>query len=60
MVWVMRMPGRHQDEREWIVISGGRVGAECDVRKWKSEIDREGRCVGLNIWKNGMEGKSTV
>ena len=54
------MPGRHQDEREWIVISGGRVGAECDVRKWKSEIDREGKCVGLNIWKNGMEGKSIV
>ena len=51
---------RNQDEREWIVTRGGskdniileslrgRVGAEWDVRKWKSEIDREVKCVGLN------------
>ena len=37
------------------------MGAEWDVRRWKSEIDREVKCVGLNIWKNGgMERKSTL
>ena len=30
------------------------------MRKWKSEIDREVKCVGLNIWKNGMGRKSTM
>ena len=48
------MAGRNQDERELIVTKGGRVGAEWE-RKWKSEIDREVKCVGLNIWKNGTE-----
>ena len=48
VVWGMRMAGRNQDEREWIETRGGRVGAEWDVRKWKSEIDREVKCVGLN------------
>ena len=61
VVWEMKMAGRNQDEREWIVTRGGRVGAEWDVRKWKSEIDREVKCVGLNIWKNGtMERQSTM
>ena len=60
VVWKMRMAGRNQDEREWILTKGGRVGAEWDVRKWKSELDREGKCVGLNIWKNGKERKSTM
>ena len=60
VVWGIRMAGRNQDEREWIVTRGGRVGAEWDVRKWKSEIDREVKRVGLNTWKNGMERKSTM
>ena len=51
----MRMAGRNQDECEWIVTRGGRVRAEWDVRKWKSEIEREVKCVGLTIWKNDME-----
>ena len=46
------MAGRNQNEREWMVRRGGRVGAEWDVKKWKSEIEREVKCVGLNIWKN--------
>ncbi|MPC63568.1 hypothetical protein E2C01_057667 [Portunus trituberculatus] len=39
---------------------GGRVVTEWDARKWKSDIDREVKWVGLNIWKNEMERKSTV
>ncbi|MPC65526.1 hypothetical protein E2C01_059663 [Portunus trituberculatus] len=49
VVWGMRMAGRNQNEREWIVTRGGRVGTEWDARKWKSEIDRELKWVGLNI-----------
>ncbi len=60
VVWGMRMAGRDQNEREWVVSRGGRVGAEWDVRKWKSEIDREVKCVGLNKWKNEMGRKSTL
>ena len=52
VVWGMRMAERNQDERKWMVTRGGRVGAEWDVKKWKSEIEREVKCVGLNIWKN--------
>ena len=33
VVWGMRMAGRNQYEREWIVTRGGRVEAEWDVRK---------------------------
>ena len=42
-------------ETKMNVNGGGRVGAEWDVRKWKSEIEREVKCVGLTIWKNDME-----
>ena len=38
------MAGRNQNEREWMVRRGGRVGAEWDVRKWNSEIDRGEVC----------------
>ena len=54
------MAERKQDEREWTVTRGGREGAEWDVRKQRSEVDREVKCVGLNIWKNGMERKSSL
>ena len=60
VVWEMRMVGRNQNEREWIVTRGGRVGIEWDARKWKSEIDRELEWVGLNIWINERERKSTL
>ena len=33
VVWGMRIGGRNQAEREWILTRGGRVGAEWDVRK---------------------------
>ena len=60
VVWAMRMAGVNHNEREWIVTRGGRVGTEWDVRKWKSEIDRDVKSVGLNEWRNGMERKSTL
>ena len=41
VVWGIRMAGRNQEELEWIVTRGGRVGAEWNVREWKSEIDSE-------------------
>ena len=51
------MAGRNQDKCEWIVTKGGRVGAEWDVRKWKSEIDREVKCVGqyMEEWHRTKE-----
>ena len=60
VVWAIRMAGMNQNEREWIVTRGGRVGTEWDVRKWKSEIDREVKSVGLNEWRSGMERKTTL
>ena len=44
IVWGMRMVGRNQDERDWIVTRGDRVGAKWDVRKWRSEINRDEVC----------------
>ncbi|MPC38887.1 hypothetical protein E2C01_032403 [Portunus trituberculatus] len=35
----MRMAGRNQNECEWIMRKGGRVGTEWDARKWESEKD---------------------
>ena len=60
VVWTMRMARVNQNEREWIVTRGGRVGTEWDVRKWKSEIDRVVKVVGLSDWKSRMEQKSTL
>lgn len=33
---------------------------EWDVRKWKSEIDKMVKCMGLSKWKDRMEQKSTL
>ena len=60
VVWGMRMAGRDQNEREWVVSRGGRVGSEWDVRKWKNEIDKEVKCVGLNKWKNEIWDKRVL
>ncbi len=54
------MAGRNQNECEWVVSKGGRVATKWDVRKWKSEIDKEVKRVGLNEWTNEMEQKSTL
>ncbi|MPD02614.1 hypothetical protein E2C01_098208 [Portunus trituberculatus] len=44
------MARRNQNEREWIVTRGGRVGTEWDMRKWKSEIDRaRAQCMDVNV-----------
>ena len=51
------MAGRNQDEREWIVTRGGRVGAEWDVRKWKSETDRQRGEVYGNEYMEEWHGK---
>ncbi|MPC99345.1 hypothetical protein E2C01_094754 [Portunus trituberculatus] len=50
----------NQNELEWVVTRGGRVGTEWDVRKWKSEIDKDVKSVGLNEWRNEMERKTTL
>ncbi|MPC24618.1 hypothetical protein E2C01_017706 [Portunus trituberculatus] len=50
----------NQNELEWVVTRGGRVGTEWDVRKWKSEINRDVKSKGLNEWRNGMERKTTL
>ncbi|MPC72755.1 hypothetical protein E2C01_067068 [Portunus trituberculatus] len=42
------------------MIITNREGREWDVRKWKSEIDRVVKHVGLSEWNNKMEQKSTL
>ena len=45
---------------EWRVMNRSREGLGWEVRKWKSEIDRTVRYVGLSKWKNEMERKKTL
>ena len=45
---------------EWRVMNRSREGLGWEVRKWKSEIDRAVRYVGLSKWKNEMERKKTL
>ena len=41
-------------------MNRSREGLGWEVRKWKSEIDRAVRYVGLSKWKNEMERKKTL
>ena len=45
---------------EWKVMNRSREGLEWDVRKWKSEIDKTVKGVGLSKWKTEMERKKTL
>ena len=45
---------------EWKVMNRSRERLECDVRKWKSEIDKTVKGVGLSKWKTEMEQKKTL
>ncbi|MPC34665.1 hypothetical protein E2C01_028062 [Portunus trituberculatus] len=42
------------------MVVRNKEGREWDVRKWKSEIDKVVKHVGLSEWKNKMEQKSTL
>ncbi|MPC20105.1 hypothetical protein E2C01_013037 [Portunus trituberculatus] len=54
-----RVEGRHV-ESDWSIVIRNGEGREWDVRKWKSEIDKVMKHVGLSEWKNKMEQKSTL
>ena len=41
-------------------MNRSREGLEWDVRKWKSEIDKRVKGVGLSKWKTEMERKKTL
>ena len=45
---------------EWRMVGGNREEQEWDVKKWKREIDRVVKGVGLNKWRNEMERKKTL
>ena len=45
---------------EWKVMNRNRKGLEWDVRKWKSEIDKTVKGVGLGKWKTEMKRKKTL
>ena len=45
---------------EWKEMNRSREGLEWDVRKWKSEIDKTVKDVGLSKWKTEMERKKTL
>ena len=45
---------------EWLMINRNGEGSEWDVKKWKTEIDRVVKDVGLRKWRNEMEKKKTL
>lgn len=58
--WIHRPFEGRQYVYEWKVMNRSREGLEWGVNRWKSEIDRTVKCVGLSKWKNEMERKSTM
>ena len=54
-----QVEGRHL-ESDWSMIVRNGEGREWNVRKWRSEIDRVVKGVGLDDWRNRMEQKSTL
>ena len=58
--WVYRPLEDGQNVYEWNLLNRSREGLQWDVRKWKSEIDRAVKSVGLSKWKNEMGGKETL
>ena len=58
--WMHQTSERGENMYEWRMMLRSREGLEWDVSKWKTEIDRVIKCVGLNKWKNEMERKTTL
>ena len=58
--WAFQWDEGRRVESDWSMIARNGEGREWDTRKWKSEIDRIVKQVGLNEWKNKMEHKSTL
>ena len=54
------MTERGQKIYEWKITCGKGEGPEWNVRKWKSVVGKEVKCVGLNEWKSEMERKKTL
>ena len=58
--WVHTFFEGREKVYEWKVMNRSREGLEWDVRKWKSEIDKTVKGVGLSKWKTEMERKKAV
>ena len=55
--WIHQQFEGRQYVYEWKMMDRNREGLEWGVKKWKSEIDRAVKGVGLSKWKNEMERK---
>ena len=58
--WVHRPFEGRENVCEWRMMNRSREGLEWDERKWKSEIERAVKCVGLSKWKNELERKKSL
>ena len=53
--WMYEMVDDRERMSEWKTLTTDREGLEWDVKKWKNEIDRVMKQVGLNRWKNDTQ-----
>ena len=58
--WVHRFCEGRESIYEWKVMNRSREGLEWDVRKWKSEINKTVKGVGVSKCKTEMEQKKTL
>ena len=58
--WMYEMVDDRERMSECKTLTTDRERLEWDVKKWKNEIDRVMKQVGLNRWKNDMEHKTTL
>ena len=57
VMWVHRFFEGRERVYEWKVMNRSREGLAWDVRKWKSEMDKTVKGMGLAKWKTEMERK---
>ena len=60
VMWVHRFFEGRERVYEWKAMNGSREELKWDVRKWKSEIDKAVKGVGLSKWKTKLERKKTL
>ena len=58
--WMHRFFEGRERMHEWKVMNRSRLGLECDVRKWTSEIDKTVKSMRLSKWKTEKERKKVL